>query len=35
MRNQDLGFNKDQMMVIDTYGDPAKDAFKQSIDRNT
>ena len=31
MRNQDLGFSKDQMMVIDTYGDPAKNAFKQSL----
>ena len=35
MRNQDLGFSKDQMMVIDTYGDPAKNAFKQSLARNT
>jgi putative ABC transport system permease protein len=31
MRNQDLGFSKDQMIVMDTYGDPAKDAFKQSL----
>ena len=27
MRNQDLGFNKDQMMIIDTNGDPAKNTF--------
>ena len=31
MRNQDLGFNKDQMLIIDTNGDKNKDAFKQSI----
>ena len=31
MRNQDLGFSKDQMIVMNTYGDPAKDAFKQSL----
>jgi putative ABC transport system permease protein len=31
MRNQDLGFNKDQMIVMDTYGDASKDAFKQSL----
>jgi putative ABC transport system permease protein len=31
MRNQSLGFNKDQMLVIETNGDPAKNAFKQSI----
>ncbi|MGN6619296.1 MAG: ABC transporter permease [Ilyomonas sp.] len=31
MRNQDLGFNKDQMMIIDTYGDPAKKSFQQSL----
>jgi putative ABC transport system permease protein len=31
MRNQDLGFSKDQMIVMDTYGDPAKDAFKQAL----
>jgi len=31
MRNQDLGFSKDQMIVMDTYGDAAKDAFKQSL----
>jgi putative ABC transport system permease protein len=31
MRSQDLGFNKDQMMVIKTEGDPAKTAFQQAI----
>ena len=31
MRNQDLGFRKDQMIVMDTYGDPAKEAFRQSL----
>lgn len=31
MRNQDLGFSKDQMMVINTNGDPAKKAFMQAI----
>lgn len=31
MRNQDLGFSKDQMMVIDTNGDPGKKAFVQSL----
>jgi putative ABC transport system permease protein len=31
MRNQDLGFSKDQMMVIDTNGDPAKKAFEQAV----
>ena len=31
MRNQDLGFNKDQMMIIDTNGDSAKKAFQQSL----
>jgi putative ABC transport system permease protein len=31
MRGQDLGFNKDQMMVINTEGDPAKTAFQQSL----
>ena len=31
MRNQDLGFNKDQTLVIDTYSDKNKDAFKQSL----
>jgi putative ABC transport system permease protein len=31
MRDQDLGFSKDQMMVINTNGDPAKKAFQQSL----
>jgi len=31
MRSQDLGFNKDQLMVVDTYGDDAKEVFKQSV----
>lgn len=31
MRSQDLGFNKDQMMVIDTNGDKAKEAFRQAV----
>ncbi|HYK46993.1 MAG TPA: ABC transporter permease [Parafilimonas sp.] len=31
MRSQDLGFKKDQMMVIDTNGDPAKKAFQEAI----
>jgi putative ABC transport system permease protein len=31
MRNRDLGFSKDQMLVLDTNGDPAKDALKQAI----
>ena len=31
MQTQDLGFSKDQMMVIDTNGDPAKQAFLQAV----
>jgi putative ABC transport system permease protein len=31
MRSQDLGFNKNQMMIIDTNGDPAKKTFQQAI----
>jgi len=31
MRNDDLGFNKDQTMIIPTEGDPAKLAFKKAI----
>lgn len=31
MQNRDLGFSKDQMLIIDTNGDPAADAFKQAI----
>jgi putative ABC transport system permease protein len=31
MRNQDLGFNKEHIVVVDTNGDPGKEAFKQSL----
>jgi putative ABC transport system permease protein len=31
MRDQDLGFNKEQVMVINTEGDPARTAFQQSL----
>ena len=31
MREQDLGFNKQQLMVIETEGDPHKEAFRQSL----
>ena len=31
MRNQDLGFSKDQEMIINTNFDKNKDAFKQSL----
>jgi putative ABC transport system permease protein len=31
MREQDLGFNKQQLMVIDTEGDPHRAAFQQSL----
>ncbi len=31
MRNKDLGFSKDQIMVMDTNGDKGKDAFKQAL----
>ncbi|KAA8484448.1 putative ABC transport system permease protein [Arcticibacter tournemirensis] len=31
MRNRDLGFSKDQIMVINTNSDPARTAFKESI----
>ena len=31
MRSQDLGFTKDQKMIIDTHGDNAKEAFKNAI----
>jgi putative ABC transport system permease protein len=31
MRNQDLGFRKDQVLVMDTYGDKGKDAFRQAL----
>ncbi|HYC30427.1 MAG TPA: FtsX-like permease family protein, partial [Chitinophagaceae bacterium] len=31
MRNRDLGFTKDQMLVLDTQGDAAKETLKQSL----
>ena len=31
MRNEDLGFSKDQTMIIDTNFDKNKDAFRQSL----
>jgi putative ABC transport system permease protein len=31
MRSRDLGFAKDQIMVMDTYGDQGKDALKQAL----
>jgi putative ABC transport system permease protein len=31
MRNQDLGFNKDQMLIINSQGDKAKLAFKEAL----
>ncbi|HEU5366152.1 MAG TPA: ABC transporter permease [Hanamia sp.] len=31
MRGQDLGFNKDQMIIVDTNGDSARFALKQSL----
>lgn len=31
MRSQDLGFKKDQMVIINTNNDPAREAFKQSL----
>ncbi|HVW95064.1 MAG TPA: ABC transporter permease [Mucilaginibacter sp.] len=31
MRNRDLGFTKDQILVMDTNDDPGKEAFKQAI----
>src|SRR5664279_339546 len=31
MRGQDLGFSKDQMMVISSNGDPAKESFMHQI----
>ena len=31
MRRQNLGFSKDQMMIIDTNGDPAKKDFQQEL----
>jgi len=32
MRGQDLGFSKDQMMVVNPNGDPAKMAFRQAVE---
>lgn len=31
MRSQDLGFNKDQLLVLNSNGDPARHALKQAI----
>ena len=31
MRSRDLGFSKDQMIIMDTNGDPAKEAFREAI----
>lgn len=31
MRSSELGFNKDQMLVINSGGDPAKQSFKESL----
>lgn len=31
MRSQKLGFEKDHMLVVETFGDPAKESFKQSL----
>ena len=31
MRNKDLGFNKDQELVVDTHGDPAKNSLRQVV----
>jgi len=31
MRSRDLGFTKDQIMVMNTYGDGGKDALKQAL----
>jgi putative ABC transport system permease protein len=31
MRDQNLGFNKEQLMIINTEGDPARAAFQQSL----
>lgn len=32
MRNQDLGFDKEQTVVIETKGSPAKEAFRQALE---
>ncbi|HEV7347760.1 ABC transporter permease [Telluribacter sp.] len=31
MRDRDLGFSKDQMLIVNSQGDPAKETFKESI----
>lgn len=31
MQNKDLGFAKSQMIVIDTHGDPAREALKEAV----
>lgn len=31
MRNRDLGFSKDQMLIVNSEGDPKKEAFKESL----
>jgi len=31
MRSRDLGFDKEQMLIVDTKNDPAKFAFKQAL----
>ncbi len=31
MRTQDLGFNKEQKLIIDTHGDPAKNTLRQTV----
>jgi len=33
MRSQDLGFNKDQMLILDTHNDKHKRAFREEIAR--
>lgn len=33
MRNRDLGFNKDQILVMDTQGAPSRYAFKEALSR--
>ncbi|GAB3175616.1 ABC transporter permease [Telluribacter humicola] len=31
MRDRDLGFSKEQMLIVNSQGDPAKNSFKESI----
>lgn len=31
MRNRDLGFSKDQMLIVNSEGDPKREAFKESL----